>query len=221
LQRSELERIFYGYHWSFTAVLVLGALVLVLVVLFIRNMKSDQLPVAARDQSSQKEGINVYQTVGDVMDTDPVVVPLDAPMSAAAKILAAADASGAVIVDDKSMARGFVSTSDILSFFADESRLVTGTAGFVVLRELDNEDVRKQVSRMKDIQVVDVATKKVIGVSPDTNLGEACKLLAEKRLKILPVLEDGKLVGVVHRSNLVHLIAEVLEEEEVASSEAM
>lgn len=219
-QGSELERIFYGYHWSFTAVLVLGALVLVLVVLFIRNMKSDQLSVAVRDQSSQKEGINVYQTVGDVMDTDPVVVPLDAPMSAAAKILAAADASGAVIVDDKSIARGFVSTSDILSFFADESRLVTGTAGFVVLRELDNEDVRKQVSRMKDIQVVDVATKKVIGVSPDTNLGEACKLLAEKRLKILPVLEDGKLVGVVHRSNLVHLIAEVLEEDEVASDKA-
>lgn len=162
----------------------------------------------------------MYQTVGDVMDTDPVVVPLDAPMSAAAKILAAADASGAVIIDDKSMARGFVSTSDILSFFADESRLVTGTAGFVVLRELDNEDVRKQVSRMKDIQVVDVATKKVIGVSPDTNLGEACKLLAEKRLKILPVLENGKLLGVVHRSNLVHLIAEVLEEDEVASDKA-
>ena len=87
-------------------------------------------------------------------------------------------------------------------------------SGFVVLRELDNDDVRKQIARMKDIQVSDVATKKVIGVSPDTNLGEACKLLAEKRLKLLPVVEGGKLVGVVHRSSLLRLIADVLEEDE-------
>ena len=176
-------------------------------------MKSDKVAAAVKSEPQAKEEIGVYQTVGEVMDTNPVVVPLDAPMSTAAKILAGADASGAVIVDKQGTARGFISNSDILRFFADESRLVTGMAGFVVLRELDNEDVRKQIVRMKDIQVVDVATKKVIGVSPDTTLGEACKLLAEKRLKVLPVLDGDKLVGVVHRSNLVRLIAEVLEED--------
>lgn len=228
---TDLERMFFGYHWSFTAVLVLGAIALLLVVLFIRNMKSDVVPAAkgqtaakmqsgAKPQSEvtaqeQKEGeIDVYQTVGEVMDTNPVVVPFDAPMSTAAKILAAANASGAVIVDDKGTARGFISNSDILRFFGDESRVITGMSGFVVLRELDNDDVRKQIARMKDIQVSDVATKKVIGVSPDTNLGEACKLLAEKRLKLLPVVEGGKLVGVVHRSSLLRLIADVLEEDE-------
>ena len=228
---TNLERIFYGYHWSFTAVLVLGALALLLVVFFIRNMKSDAVP-AAKGQAAakvqagtkpqpgataqeQEEGeIDVYQTVGEVMDTNPVVVPFDAPMSTAAKILAAANASGAVIVDDKGTARGFISNSDILRFFGDESRVITGMSGFVVLRELDNDDARKQIARMKDIQVSDVATKKVIGVSPDTNLGEACKLLAEKRLKLLPVVEGDRLVGVVHRSSLLRLIADVLEEDE-------
>lgn len=228
---TDLERTFCGYHWSFAAVLVLGAIALLLVVLFIRNMKSDVVPATkgqttakmqsgAKPQSEataqeQKEGeIDVYQTVGEVMDTNPVVVPFDAPMSTAAKILAAANASGAVIVDDKGTARGFISNSDILRFFGDESRVITGMSGFVVLRELDNDDVRKQIARMKDIQVSDVAMKKVIGVSPDTNLGEACKLLAEKRLKLLPVVEGGKLVGVVHRSSLLRLIADVLEEDE-------
>lgn len=67
---------------------------------------------------------------------------------------------------------------------------------------------------MKDIRVSDVATRKVIGVSPDTTLGEACKMLAEKRLKLLPVLDDGKLVGIVHRRSLLRLIADVLEEDE-------
>lgn len=228
---TDLERTFFGYHWSFAAVLALGAIALLLVVLFIRNMKSDVVPATkgqttakmqsgAKPQSEataqeQKEGeIDVYQTVGEVMDTNPVVVPFDAPMSTAAKILAAANASGAVIVDDKGTARGFISNSDILRFFGDESRVITGMSGFVVLRELDNDDVRKQIARMKDIQVSDVATKKVIGVSPDTNLGEACKLLAEKRLKLLPVVEGDKLVGVVHRSSLLRLIADVLEEDE-------
>ena len=142
------------------------------------------------------------------------MVSLDAPMSAAAKTLAMSDSSGAVIVDEQGMARGFISNSDILRFFSDESKLITGMSGFVVFRELDDKDVRKQISRMKDIRVSDVATRKVIGVSPDTTLGEACKMLAEKRLKLLPVLDDGKLVGIVHRSSLLRLIADVLEEDE-------
>lgn len=240
-QGSELERVFYGYHWSFTAVLVLGIVVLLLVFIFVRNRKSDVVPsaqaatkmrqapaahgegaairgaAAAAGSSAMtrrgKEGdTGVFRTVGEVMDTDPVVVPAGSTMSSAAKILAACDASGAVIVDDNGTACGFVSNSDILKFFADESKMITGLAGFVVLRELDNEDVRNQIARMHDIPVANVATKKVIGVSPDTTLGEASNLLAEKRLKVLPVLSDGKLVGVVHRSSLIKLIADLLED---------
>lgn len=208
---TALEQTFYGYHWSFAAILVIAAIVLLVVVLFVRNMKSDKLPVVARPNQGEFE---VYRVVGEVMDTNPVVVFLDAPMSAAAKTLAMSDSSGAVIVDEQGMARGFISNSDILRFFSDESKLITGMSGFVVFRELDDKDVRKQISRMKDIRVSDVATRKVIGVSPDTTLGEACKMLAEKRLKLLPVLDDGKLVGIVHRSSLLRLIADVLEEDE-------
>lgn len=208
---TALEQTFYGYHWSFAAILVIAAIVLLVVVLFVRNMKSDKLPVVARPNQGEFE---VYRVVGEVMDTNPVVVSLDAPMSAAAKTLAMSDSSGAVIVDEQGMARGFISNSDILRFFSDESKLITGMSGFVVFRELDDKDVRKQISRMKDIRVSDVATRKVIGVSPDTTLGEACKMLAEKRLKLLPVLDDGKLVGIIHRSSLLRLIADVLEEDE-------
>lgn len=207
---TALEQTFYGYHWSFTAILVIAAIVLIMIVVFVRNMKTDKLPVATYPE---QKGIDVFLRVGEVMDTDPVVVSLDAPMSVAAKTLATSDTSGAVIVDNEGMARGFISNSDILRFFSDESKLITGMSGFVVFRELDDKDVRKQISRMKDIQVSEVGAKKVIGVSPDTTLGEACKLLAEKSLKLLPVLDNGKLVGVLHRSSVLRLIADVMEDD--------
>ncbi len=48
-------------------------------------------------------------------------------------------------------------------------------------------------------------TTDVITVSPDTTLAEAATIMAEKRIKILPVTEDGALHGVVTRMDILTL----------------
>jgi signal-transduction protein with cAMP-binding, CBS, and nucleotidyltransferase domain len=55
--------------------------------------------------------------------------------------------------------------------------------------------------------VRDVMTKEVITVNEDTPVAEIAELLESKRIKRVPVLRDGKLVGIVSRANLLHGLA--------------
>jgi predicted transcriptional regulator len=55
--------------------------------------------------------------------------------------------------------------------------------------------------------VGEIMSRSVISVSPDTAVEEVSHLLANQRIRRVPVLEDGKLVGILSRSDLVRQIA--------------
>ena len=55
--------------------------------------------------------------------------------------------------------------------------------------------------------VGDIMTRGVISVTPDTDLDEVSHLLVHERIKRLPVLDQGKLVGIVSRADLVKEVA--------------
>ncbi len=50
-------------------------------------------------------------------------------------------------------------------------------------------------------------TTQVTTVAPDTPVGEIARLLGKKHIKRVPVVKDGKLVGVVSRANLLQALA--------------
>ena len=52
-------------------------------------------------------------------------------------------------------------------------------------------------------------TRNVITVTPTTPLGEIARLLETKHIKRVPVVEDGRLVGIVSKANLVQALASV------------
>ncbi|MGB9878201.1 MAG: CBS domain-containing protein [bacterium] len=56
--------------------------------------------------------------------------------------------------------------------------------------------------------VGEIMTKEVISVSEDTPIEEIAKILAEKGIKRVPVLKEGKLVGIVSRADIVRAFAE-------------
>lgn len=68
----------------------------------------------------------------------------------------------------------------------------------------------------KDTRVEEVMTCEVVTVPPETSLEEAMRLMTEHRMRHLPVLEEGKVVGVVSIGDAVKAIIteqEVLIEE--------
>jgi CBS domain-containing protein len=57
------------------------------------------------------------------------------------------------------------------------------------------------------VKAADVMTKGVITASPDLPLGELASLLEKCRIKRVPIVENGKLVGIVSRANLLQALA--------------
>jgi hypothetical protein len=58
--------------------------------------------------------------------------------------------------------------------------------------------------------VKDIMTRDVVTVTEDTNLADVATLLETRRIKRVPVTRDGKIVGIVSRSNLVRALGAAL-----------
>ncbi len=78
--------------------------------------------------------------------------------------------------------------------------------GVVTLKDIMNSDEFEKVER--------VMSKDVLAVNPDDSIIKALRIMSERRIGRLPVLKDGKLVGIISRSDIIKLaeIAEVFEE---------
>jgi hypothetical protein len=62
------------------------------------------------------------------------------------------------------------------------------------------------------VKVRDVMTADVVSVQPDTPLGEVAGILETRRIKRVPVMKAGRLVGIVSRANLVQALASTPDE---------
>jgi CBS domain-containing protein len=85
---------------------------------------------------------------------------------------------------------------------ADGDRLVgVITKEAIVAAVADARDLRSQAAG-------DVADRDVPTVSPETSLGDALHLMVERSLERLPVVEDGRLLGILPREPVARRLAE-------------
>tara|TARA_R110002073_G_scaffold239496_1_gene401158 strand:- start:5 stop:697 length:693 start_codon:yes stop_codon:yes gene_type:complete len=140
----------------------------------------------------------------DIMTRTVVSAPAEATVEDVTALMIENHISAVPIVDENGGILGLVSEGDLmrrvegsqkgakswwLSFFTGSSETATD---FVALRS----------RRAKDIMTRDVHT-----VAPDTPAGDIARLLEKKRIKRVPVVSDGKVVGIVARANLLHALA--------------
>ena len=83
------------------------------------------------------------------------------------------------------------------------SGLPVVNAGGMLLGLVTEHDLIAKQGR----QVTDIMSRSVITVSPDTEVEAVQHLLTNQRIRRVPVVEDGKVVGIVSRSDLVRQIA--------------
>ena len=59
-----------------------------------------------------------------------------------------------------------------------------------------------------NLHVKDIMSSEVIVVSEDTPVSEIAQLLTDKRIKRVPVVHEGRLVGIVSRADIVYAVAQ-------------
>jgi acetoin utilization protein AcuB len=84
----------------------------------------------------------------------------------------------------------------------DDGQLV----GIIVERDLLVAAMRYLQSR---VEVGDVMTRNVVSVGPDTDLNEVARMMLERKIGGLPVVEHGRLVGIITESDIFKRFVEL------------
>jgi CBS-domain-containing membrane protein len=140
----------------------------------------------------------------DVMTTKVVTVRPDARVEHIAALLLERRISGVPVVEADGRLVGIVTEGDLMR------RPELGTErhrGWWLRLFGDERERAAEYARAHGSRAADVMTRNVVTVTEETSLGEIARLLEERRIKRVPVLRDGKVVGIVSRANLLHALA--------------
>jgi CBS domain-containing protein len=140
----------------------------------------------------------------DVMVAKVITVGPNTTVQEIATILLSNRISAVPVLDDVGALIGIVSEGDLIH------RVEAGTERHHSwwLTLLTGKDERAHdYLKSHAVKAADVMTKRVITASPDLPLGELASLLEKHRIKRVPIVENGKLVGIVSRANLLQALA--------------
>lgn len=135
-----------------------------------------------------------------VMTMGVVTVPADASVYDAAFILLCAGISAAPVVNASGKMIGIVSEADLM--YRPEIGTVAKKSWLERLIADDAFSAREFIHSHSH-RVADVMTKNVVSAAPSTPLTEVAALMREHRVKRIPIVEDGVLVGIISRSHLL------------------
>jgi CBS domain-containing protein len=145
----------------------------------------------------------------DVMTSNVISVTPEMTVREVARIFVDNGISGAPVLDPDGRVAGMISEGDLLrrSEIGTEERT---RASWLDLWSASHE--ARDYIKTHAVNVREVMTSDVVSVQPETPLGEVAGILETRRIKRVPVMKAGRLVGIVSRANLVQALASVPDE---------
>ena len=143
----------------------------------------------------------------EVMQRNVITVTPGTLIKDAVHLMVVHHISGLPVVDDTGAAVGILSEGDLLRRveLGTESSTSPWRAWFANPGTLARKYVRSHA-----LKVADVMTVPVICVRPETDLAEVVALMESRRIKRLPVLDNGRVAGIITRADLVRVLEKLL-----------
>src|SRR5680860_899180 len=128
--------------------------------------------------------------VRDIMQVEVVTIGPEASVRELSVLLGEKGVSGVPVVDGQGKVVGVVSEGDVIlqesvQRFADRFRKAFGA------------------------KVSDIMSKEVKSIGPDAGVGEVATLMADENINRIPVIQDGRLKGIVTRADVVRALPRI------------
>jgi CBS domain-containing protein len=119
----------------------------------------------------------VTQSIREVMTPDPVALPASAPLKEAAHQMKQRDIGDVIVLDDSKVC-GVVTDRDIVVRALAEDR------------------------NPKTTKLADICSRELVSLGPDDSVEDAIRLMRDRAVRRLPVVDKGKPVGIVSLGDL-------------------
>lgn len=131
--------------------------------------------------------------VRNFMTKDPITVSLDATLPSTADLMKQHNLKRLPVMDQDKLV-GIITEKDVAKTLPSPATTLS----------------KYEINYLTEkIRVKDVMTKAVISVSPDTTVEEATMIMHEEDVGCLPVLENGKLVGIITERNIYNALTKL------------
>lgn len=134
--------------------------------------------------------------ITEIMKTDVITVTKDTPIYEAMEKLDENDITGLPVVDDDMMLVGIVTDKDML-------RLVVDLDILKLRSELDESSTCVAKYMKED----------VVGFGPEDSLLEICDCFLEKGFRRVPIVSEGKLIGILSRTDIISYMLKLRRDE--------
>jgi CBS domain-containing protein len=144
----------------------------------------------------------------ELMTRDVITVKPDLTVKELARILVKNQISGTPVVNDEGTLVGIVTEKDLIE--RDKKlHLPTVVTLFDAVIYLESEKhFKADLKKMAASKVADIMVRDVITIDEDTSVREIATLMADKGKDLLPVVKDGRLVGIVGKADVVRSMTE-------------
>lgn len=234
---APLEQAYLGDHMAFMTTFVLMGVAALVILFFVRDGRKGAAGAAAgagtagavqrgeelTDYAAGFDGVTVDATrdevldptrtyvAADVMNREPVCALDTATMEEVIRLMDANQTSGLPVVNAAGDLVGFVSDGDVASYLGKTEIALLDSTLLNGYRYIDDETATERLRDLLALNVMAVATRRVVSVAADTPVDEVCTLFATKRIKKVPVVRDGKLVGALSRRNIMRSLVEAID----------
>lgn len=142
----------------------------------------------------------------DIMTRNVVTVSEDTTLEELGRLFIEKGISGAPVVNDAGELAGVVTENDLIS---QNSRLHIPTILrlFDAFIPLGNSRLENEIKRMAAATVGGICARDVVTVEEDASLEEVATIMSERKIHLLPVVRDMRIVGIVAKKDLIRGIA--------------
>jgi CBS domain-containing protein len=139
----------------------------------------------------------------DIMKTGVITVSPETTVEELGRLFIERGISGAPVVSPDGNLYGIVTENDLIK---QNRRFHIPT----IIRLFDafiplegSSSMEKEIRRMSASRVSEVCTREVITVAPETPLQEIATIMSEKGIHLLPVIDAGKIVGIIGKMEVI------------------
>jgi acetoin utilization protein AcuB len=134
--------------------------------------------------------------VRDWMTSDPVMIEAGSSLGAVRALMQRTDVHRLLVVEEDARLAGIVTWGDVMEAWPSR---YSGLEAF---------EIREQMAR---VEVDEIMAAPVIAVDPDATIAEAVSLMFEHRIGALPVVDDGRVLGILTNSDILQGLVRVLD----------
>ena len=159
----------------------------------------------------------MQRTVGEIMQRSVINVPAGTLLPEIERVFTRSGITGCPVVDADGRVCGVLSRSDIIrrlcvehsqaEVISDYYHTADGICATVPAVQSFEEIAASVGVRIDNLRADEVMSREVISIEPSATLAEAARLMVDKRIHRLPVIESDRLIGILSTLDIARLVA--------------